>query len=56
MESLNSLVNQLNGLVWGPPMLVMILGTGWFLWFPRKSLRFSKTVAGFNQICQGRLQ
>ena len=31
MEFLNQLVNQINGLVWGPPMLVLILGTGFFL-------------------------
>ncbi|RZH99803.1 sodium:alanine symporter family protein, partial [Staphylococcus aureus] len=28
MEFLNNLVNTINGLVWGPPMLVLILGTG----------------------------
>ena len=27
MEFVNTLVNQLNGVVWGPPMLVLILGT-----------------------------
>ena len=31
MEFLQNLVNSVNGLVWGPPMLVLILGTGLFL-------------------------
>ena len=28
MQFLNDLVNQINALVWGPPILVLILGTG----------------------------
>ena len=31
MEMINEWVGALNGLVWGWPMLVMILGTGIFL-------------------------
>ena len=31
MEALTSLVNAVNGVVWGPMMLVLILGTGLFL-------------------------
>ena len=29
MEFLNNLVNTINGLVWGPPMLVLILAPAW---------------------------
>ncbi len=36
MEFLNQLVNQINGLVW-LPMLVLILGTGFFLMVILKS-------------------
>lgn len=54
MESLNSLVNQLNGLVWGPPMLVMILGTGLFLMLRLKFMPLSKLGAGFKLMWQGR--
>ncbi len=31
METFTSWVTTLNGIVWGPPMLVLILGTGFFL-------------------------
>lgn len=31
MEAFESFVSSINGLVWGPPMLVMILGVGLFL-------------------------
>ena len=31
MEAISNFVNDINGLVWGPPMLVMILGVGLFL-------------------------
>jgi len=30
MEAISNFVNDINGLVWGPPMLVMILGVGLF--------------------------
>ena len=31
METIEKLINAVNGMVWGPPMLVLILGTGLFL-------------------------
>lgn len=31
MHFLDSIVDSVNGLVWGPLMLVLILGTGLFL-------------------------
>jgi AGCS family alanine or glycine:cation symporter len=54
MEFINTLVNQLNGLVWGPPMLVMILGTGLFLMLRLKFMPLSKIGAGFKLMWQGR--
>ncbi|SDI13188.1 alanine or glycine:cation symporter, AGCS family [Pseudomonas benzenivorans] len=54
MESITNLVNQLNGLVWGPPMLVMILGTGLFLMLRLKFMPLSKIGAGFSLMWQGR--
>ncbi len=54
MESITNLVNQLNGLVWGPPMLVMILGTGLFLMLSLKFMPLSKIGAGFSLMWQGR--
>src|SRR3989338_8896162 len=57
MEFLNSLVSrvtQLNELVWGPPMLVLILGTGLFLMLRLKFMPLSKIGAGFQLMWQGR--
>lgn len=54
MEFINTLVNQLNGLVWGPPMLAMILGTGLFLMLRLKFMPLSKIGAGFKLMWQGR--
>lgn len=54
MEFLSSLVNQVNGLVWGPPMLVLILGTGFFLMLRLKFMPLAKIGAGFRLMWQGR--
>jgi AGCS family alanine or glycine:cation symporter len=54
MEAINNLVNQLNGLVWGPPMLVAILGTGLFLMLRLKFMPLAKIGAGFSLMWQGR--
>ena len=54
MEFINTLVNQLNGVVWGPPMLVLILGTGLFLMLRLKFMPLSKIGAGFKLMWQGR--
>lgn len=54
MEFLNTLVNTINGLVWGPPMLVAILGTGLFLMLRLKFMPLSKIGAGFNLMWKGR--
>ena len=54
MESLNNLVNQLNGLVWGPPMLVLILGSGLFLMLRLKFMPLAKIGHGFKLMWQGR--
>ena len=54
MEFLNTQVNQLNGIVWGPPMLVLILGTGLFLMLRLKFMPLTKIGAGFKLMWQGR--
>ncbi|HEY6611849.1 MAG TPA: sodium:alanine symporter family protein [Pseudomonas sp.] len=54
MESLNALVNSLNGLVWGPPMLALILGTGLFLMLGLKFMPLTKIIPGFRLLWQGR--
>ncbi|MGZ7458342.1 alanine/glycine:cation symporter family protein [Pseudomonas sp. Ma2-10] len=54
MDSINNLVNSINGLVWGPPMLALILGTGLFLMLRLKFMPLSKIGAGFALMWQGR--
>jgi AGCS family alanine or glycine:cation symporter len=54
MEFLNSLVNQINSLVWGPPMLVLILGTGFFLMLMLRFMPLRNIGTGFVMIWRGR--
>ena len=48
MEALTNAVNAINGVVWGPLMLVLILGTGLFLQIGLKILPIRKLVFGFK--------
>ena len=48
MEAISNFVSEINGLVWGPPMLVMILGVGLFLSIGLKLMRIMKLGAGFR--------
>jgi len=54
MEFLQNLVNSVNGLVWGPPMLVLILGTGLFLMVLLKFMPLVRIGTGFALIWRGR--
>jgi len=54
MEVLNEWVGALNGLVWGWPMLVMILGTGIFLTAGLKVMPIRRVGYGFKQLWSGR--
>jgi AGCS family alanine or glycine:cation symporter len=45
MEYLLNAFNGLNGIVWGAPMLALILGTGLFLMFLLKFMPLRKIVA-----------
>lgn len=54
MDTLNSIVNQINGLVWGPPMLVLILGTGFFLMVLLRFMPLRRIGTGFVMIWRGR--
>lgn len=54
MEALNNLVNSVNGLVWGPPMLVLILGTGFFLMVMLKFMPLLRIGTGFGLMWRGR--
>jgi len=54
MEFLNNLVNSVNGLVWGPPMLVLILGAGLFLMIFLKFMPLTRIPTGFALMWRGR--
>ncbi len=56
MEFLQNLVNSINGLVWGPPMLVLILGTGLFLMVLLKFMPLLRIGTGFALIWRGRIK
>ena len=54
MESVTNLLNALNGIVWGVPMLVLILGTGLFLQIRLKMMPIAKIGYGIKLVWQGR--
>lgn len=54
METLSSLVGSANGLVWGPPMLVLILGTGIYLTIGLRLFPLRHIGQGFRLLFQGR--
>ncbi len=54
METIEALITSVNGLVWGPPMLVMILGVGLFLSIGLKLMPVLKLGAGFRLMWKGR--
>ena len=54
MEAISAFIGDINGLVWGPPMLVMILGVGLFLSIGLKLMPILKLGAGFRLMWSGR--
>jgi AGCS family alanine or glycine:cation symporter len=54
MEFVSNFVGEINGIVWGPPMLVAILGTGFFLMAGLRLMPILKIGAGFRLLWQGR--
>ena len=54
MEILNSIVGTVNGIVWGPPMLIAIVGVGLFLMLRLSLMPLRKLAYGMNQLWQGR--
>lgn len=42
MEALLSLINTISGYVWGPPLLILLVGTGAWLTLNLKGIQFSK--------------
>ena len=54
MEAITNLVSAVNGVVWGPLMLVLILGTGLFLQAGLKIMPILKLGFGFKLLWKGR--
>jgi AGCS family alanine or glycine:cation symporter len=54
MDTVTSLVEGLNGIVWGPVMLVLILGTGLYLNFGLKLMPLARLKYGFQMLWGGR--
>ncbi|HEY5601833.1 MAG TPA: alanine:cation symporter family protein, partial [Gammaproteobacteria bacterium] len=54
MEMMMAAVARLNDLVWGVPMLVLILGTGVYLTIGLKFMPILKLGYGFKQLWRGR--
>ncbi len=54
MEQVSSVIGSINGWVWGPPMLVLILGTGLFLSVGLKAMPLHRLGFGFRMLWQGR--
>ncbi len=55
METLTNIVGEINGVVWGVPMLVLILGVGLFLTVGLKLLTILKIPFGFKLLWAGRI-
>jgi len=55
MEAITSAVGWLNGIVWGVPMLVLILGVGLFLTLGLKLRTILRIPFGFKLLWQGRI-
>jgi len=54
MQVLNDLISSLNGIVWGPLMLVLILGTGFFLMVGLSFMPLKHIVSSFRLLWQSR--
>ena len=54
MEAVTNFINMINGIVWGVPMLVMILGVGLFLSIGLKFMPILKLGKGFKLLWSGR--
>ena len=54
MEIINDLISALNGIVWGPLMLVLILGTGLYLMYGLALMPLRRIIYGFKLLWQGR--
>ncbi len=54
MEILTNITSTINGIVWGPPMLVLILGTGLYLMVGLGFMPIRRLGMGFSLLWKGR--
>ncbi|MGK0499822.1 MAG: AGCS family alanine or glycine:cation symporter [Oceanicoccus sp.] len=54
MEALSALVSEINGIVWGPLMLILILGTGFYLMLGLKLMPLLNIGNAFRLLFEGR--
>jgi len=55
VDLLNNYITQLNNIVWGPAMLVLILGTGIYLMLGLRLMPFRQLGYGLRTLWQGRV-
>ncbi len=53
MEALESIIGEINGIVWGWPMLILILGVGFFMSLGLKLMPILKLGTGFKLLVGG---
>ncbi|WP_028302619.1 alanine/glycine:cation symporter family protein [Oceanospirillum beijerinckii] len=53
MESISSIIGTINGIVWGAPMLILILGVGFFMSLGLKLMPILKLGTGFSLLFKG---
>lgn len=53
METITSIIGEINGIVWGWPMLVLILGVGLFMSIGLKLMPILKLTTGFKLLAGG---
>ena len=54
MSALTEILNAASGIIWGPIMLVLLLGTGVFLTIGLKAMPWRQLIAGFKLLWSGR--
>ncbi len=54
MQTLNELISTINGIVWGPLMLLLILGTGLYLMYGLSFMPLRRIIYSFKLLWQSR--
>ena len=54
MEVFTNIISAVDGFIWGPVMLVLLIGTGFYLTIGLKGMTFAKIGYGFRMLWKGR--